>query len=185
MSRVGKQPVPIPSGVEVAVQASGVTVKGPKGSLEQRLVPGVKVRVEDKEVIVERESDIKQHRALHGLYRSLINNMVVGVTQGYEKRMRVVGTGYRAEMKGPNLVLTVGYCHPVEFQVPQGIEVEVPKSTSREHMDFFIRGIDKQLVGEVAARVRRVRPPDLYKGKGIRYGDERVRRLQGKSFGSA
>ncbi len=186
MSRIGKKPVPIPAGVSVAV-GEEIHVKGPKGELRQKLVPGVSVAVDEeaKEVRVARQSDLKPHRALHGLYRSLVNNMVTGVTQGYEKRLRIVGTGYRAELQGKTLTIHAGYAHPVEFPIPDGIEVEVPKAASREYMDWIVRGIDKQLVGEIAARMRRVRPPDLYKGKGIRYADEQVRRLEGKSFGSA
>ncbi len=185
MSRVGKKPVPVPSGVTVQVPAEEIVVKGPKGELRQKLVPGVKVAVEASEVTVSRESDSKQHRALHGLYRALIQNMVVGVTQGYEKRLRIVGTGYRVELKGKDVLSVVaGYAHPVDFKIPAGIEVEVPKSASREYMDFIVRGIDKQLVGEVSAQVRRIRPLDLYQGKGIRFTDEHVRRLEGKSFGA-
>lgn len=184
MSRVGKKPVPVPAGVTVQVPAEEIVVKGPKGELRQKLVPGVRVAVEDQEVKVTRVSDSKQDRALHGLYRALINNMVVGVTQGYERRLRIVGTGYRVELKGKILSIVAGFAHPVDFQIPAGIEVEVPKATSREQMDFIIRGIDKQLVGEISAQIRRVRPPDLYQGKGIRYADEHVRRLEGKSFGA-
>lgn len=187
MSRVGKVPVTIPDKVTVMTPAAGVVVKGPKGELHQSLTEGVSVNVdvESKQVIVTRQSDSKQHRALHGLYRSLISNMVIGVTEGYEKRLRIVGTGYRVELKDKMLVINAGYCHPVNFDIPDGIEIEVPKSTSRESMDWIVRGIDKQLVGETAARMRRVRPPDLYQGKGIRYADEYVRKLEGKSFGSA
>ncbi len=184
MSRVGKKPVQVPSGVTVQVPAEEIVVKGPKGELRQKLVPGVKVDAGEKEVVVTRETDSKQHRALHGLYRALIQNMVVGVTQGYEKRLRIVGTGYRVELKGPVLSVVAGFSHPVDFQIPKGIEIEVPKASSREHMDFIIRGIDKQLVGEVSAQIRRIRPPDLYQGKGIRFTDEHVRRLEGKSFGA-
>lgn len=184
MSRVGKKPVPVPSGVTVQVPAEEVVVKGPKGELRQKLVPGVKVAVENKEVVVTRTSDSKQDRALHGLYRALIQNMVVGVTQGYERRLRIVGTGYRVELKGKILAIVAGFAHPVDFSIPSGIEIEVPKATSREQMDFIVRGIDKQRVGEIAAQIRRVRPPDLYQGKGIRYADEHVRRLEGKSFGA-
>lgn len=185
MSRVGKKPVEIPSGVTVTVNAEAVVVKGPKGELTQPLAPGVSVEVVDnKDVVVSRASDSKQHRALHGLYRSLISNMVVGVTQGYEKKLRVVGAGYRVESKGRDLQMNVGFGHPVLFSPPEGVEIEVPKATSREFMDFIVRGIDKQAVGKVAAELRRVRPPDLYQGKGIRYFDEQVRRLEGKSFGA-
>lgn len=184
MSRVGKKPVPVPSGVTVQVPAAEIVVKGPKGELRQRLVPGVKVAVADKEVVVTRDSDSKQNRALHGLYRALIQNMMVGVTQGYEKRLRIVGTGYRVELKGKVFSIVAGFAHPVDYKIPQGIDIEIPKASSREYMDFIVRGIDKQLVGEVSAQIRRVRPPDLYQGKGIRYTDEHVRRLEGKSFGA-
>ena len=184
MSRVGKKPVAVPSGVTVQVPAEEIVVKGPKGELRQKLVPGVKVAVEDKEVVVSRETDSKQHRALHGLYRALIQNMVLGVTQGYEKRMRIVGTGYRVELKGNIFSIVAGFAHPVDFPIPAGIEIEIPKASSREYMDFIVRGIDKQLVGESCAKIRRVRPPDLYQGKGIRFTDEHVRRLEGKSFGA-
>ncbi len=187
MSRIGKKPVAIPAGVTVSVPNGEILVKGPKGELRQPLVPGVRVEIDDsaREVKVDRASNSKPHRALHGLYRSLIQNMVVGVTQGYEKILRIVGTGYRVELSGQTLQISAGYSHPVNFPIPTGVEVEVPKSTSREHMDFIVRGIDKQLVGETAARIRRVRPPDLYQGKGIRFRDEQVRRLEGKSFGAA
>ncbi|MCC8189144.1 MAG: 50S ribosomal protein L6 [Planctomycetes bacterium] len=184
MSRVGKKPVAVPSGVTVQVPAEEIVVKGPKGELRQKLVPGVKINVADQEVLVTRDSDSKQHRALHGLYRALIQNMVVGVTQGYEKRMRIVGTGYRVELKGKTFSIVAGFAHPVDYPIPAGIEIEIPKATSREYMDFIVRGIDKQLVGEVCAQIRRVRPPDLYQGKGIRFTDEHVRRLEGKSFGA-
>ena len=186
MSRVGKQPVAIPAGVAVSVSGSEVVVKGPKGELRQRVAPAVRVQVDAqaKQVQVSRQGDTKEHRAQHGLCRALIRNMVVGVTQGYEKRLRIMGTGFRVELQGRTLVLQAGFCHPVNFPLPQGINVEVPKAASREYMDFIVRGIDRQLVGETAAELRRVRPPDLYKGKGIRYADEHVRRLEGKTFTS-
>lgn len=184
MSRVGKKPVAVPAGVTVTVPAEEVVVKGPKGELRQKLVPGVKVSVDDGNVVVSRDSDSKQNRALHGLYRALINNMVNGVTNGYEIRLRIVGTGYRVELKGNVLSVVAGYSHPKDFPIPAGIEIEIPKAASREYMDFIIRGIDKQLVGESAAKIVRIRPPDLYQGKGIRYTDRPVRRLEGKSFGA-
>lgn len=187
MSRVGKQPVAIPDGVTVTVTDDTVTVKGPKGELKQSFKPGVTIAVdtEAKQVVVNRVSDLKQNRAYHGLYRSLVQNMVDGVTKGYEKKLRIMGAGYRVELQGKNLQLNCGFGHPVVFETPAGIEIEVPKATSREHMDFIVKGIDKQQVGEVSAQLRRIRPPDLYKGKGIRYADENVRRLEGKSFGAA
>ncbi|MDR1534679.1 MAG: 50S ribosomal protein L6 [Planctomycetota bacterium] len=184
MSRIGKKPVPLPAGVDVKVPAAEIVITGPKGELRQRLTPGVKVAVGEGGVVVTRDSDSKQHRALHGLYRALIQNMVFGVTRGYEKRLRIVGTGYRVELKGRVFSIVAGFSHPVDYQIPPGIEIEVPKATSREYMDFIVRGIDKQAVGEAAAKIRRVRPPDLYQGKGIRYTDEHVRRLEGKSFGA-
>ncbi|MBN2711441.1 MAG: 50S ribosomal protein L6 [Planctomycetes bacterium] len=186
MSRVGKIPVTIENGVTATVTADEVIVKGPKGEAKQKLVPGIKITVnaDAKEVVVERESDTKENRALHGLYRSLINNMMEGVTKGYEKKLRIMGAGYRVELQGTTLVMNCGFGHPVKFDAPAGIEIEVPKSTSREYMDFIVRGIDKQRVGQVASQLRAVRPPNLYKGKGIRYFDENVRRLEGKSFGA-
>lgn len=184
MSRIGKIPVEIPAKVSVTVSAEAVSVKGPKGEVKHVLVDGVTVAVDEggKKVLVNRASDSKEHKALHGLYRAMIRNMIVGVTKGYEKTLRIVGTGYRVELKGKTLVIQAGFCHPVEFTPPSGVEIEVPKSTSREFMDFIVRGADKQAVGETAARLRRVRPPDLYKNKGIRYGNEKVRKLEGKSF---
>ena len=187
MSRIGKQPVAIPGGVEVRTSADAVTVKGPKGELTQTLVPEVSVEVatEEKEVRVARRGESKRHRSMHGLYQRLITNMVKGVVDGYEKRLKVQGTGYRAELRGKDLVLQVGYSNEVVVPAPNGIEIEVPKAASREEMDVIVRGIDKQLVGETAARIRRVRPCDPYKAKGVRYADEQVRRLEGKSFGAA
>lgn len=185
MSRIGKIPVDLPSGVDVKVTPEEVIVKGPKGELKQKLVYGVTVATEDNQIKVGRKSDSKQHKALHGLYRSLINNMVIGVTEGYSRTLRIVGTGYRVELKGKTLEVNAGYCHPVNIEAPDGVEFEIPKSTSREYMDFIVKGLDKQKVMELAAVVRRVRPPDLYQGKGIRYADETPRKLEGKSFGSA
>ena len=186
MSRIGKKPVSVLSGVTVVCDALEIRVKGPKGELKQKLVSGVAVALADdkKSVLVTRASDNKRDRAMHGLYRALIDNMMVGVTQGYSRGLRIVGTGYRVELKGRTLSLTCGYCAPQEFSLPDGIDVEIPKQTSRESMDFIVKGIDKQLVGEVAACLRRIRPPDLYQGKGIRYINEQVRRLEGKSFGA-
>ena len=186
MSRVGKKPVAIPEGVKVAITEGEITVKGKKGEVRQRIVPGVKVAVCDdgKELSVSRNSDSKKDRALHGLYRVLVQNMITGVTNGYEKKLRIMGTGYRVEAKGNGISVVAGMAKAVEFQPPAGIEIEILKATSREYMDFVIRGTDKQMVGEVASRIRRIRPPDLYLGKGIRYVDEQVRKLEGKSFGA-
>ena len=175
MSRIGRQPLPIPDGVSVDVGASEVAVKGPKGELSQVLSPDMTVSVDDGVLTVARPTDRGEHRALHGLTRSLIANMVAGVTDGFSKTLEIQGVGYRARLQGKALELSVGYSHPVPIQAPDGIEFEVPQPTQ-----IIVRGIDKQLVGETAARIRRVRPPEPYKGKGIRYEDEHVRRKVGK-----
>jgi large subunit ribosomal protein L6 len=176
MSRIGKQPIEIPSGVEVSVEGSRVSVKGPRGTLEQTFHPEVRILQEDGVIRVERPDDDGFHRALHGLTRTLIANMVEGVTKGYEKRLEIVGVGYRATMRGDDLELAVGYSHTVPFPHPEGIEFEVPAPTR-----IVVRGNDKQLVGEVAANIRKVRKPEPYKGKGIRYEGEHVRKKAGKA----
>ena len=175
MSRIGKQPIEIPDGVDVDVKPGEVTVKGPKGELTQSVVPDMKVSVDDGVVSVERPTDRGEHRALHGLTRSLIANMVEGVTDGYERRLEIQGVGYRAQLKGKALEMSLGYSHPVTVEAPEGIEFEVPQPT-----EVVVRGIDKQLVGEMAARIRRRRPPEPYKGKGVRYAGEQVSRKVGK-----
>jgi large subunit ribosomal protein L6 len=175
MSRIGKQPVEIPEGVAVDVKPGEVTVKGPKGELKQLLSRDMKVSVDDSTLSVERPTDRGEHRALHGLTRSLIANMVEGVTDGYERRLEIQGVGYRAQLKGRDLELALGYSHPVSLPAPEGIEFEVPQPT-----EVIVRGIDKQLVGETAARIRKSRPPEPYKGKGIRYQGEQVARKVGK-----
>jgi large subunit ribosomal protein L6 len=175
MSRIGKQPIEIPDGVEVDVQPSAVKVKGPKGELSQEIVRDIKVSVDDGVLKVERPTDRGEHRALHGLTRSLIANMVEGVTNGFERRLEIQGVGYRAQLKGKNLELALGYSHPVALDAPDGIEFEVPEPTQ-----VVVRGIDKQLVGETAARIRKSRPPEPYKGKGVRYAGEQVTRKVGK-----
>jgi large subunit ribosomal protein L6 len=175
MSRIGKQPVPIPDGVEVDVQPGTVAVKGPKGELSQAIDRDMTVTVDDGNVVVTRPTDRGDHRALHGLTRSLIANMVEGVTEGFEKRLQIQGVGYRAQLKGKALEMSLGYSHPVSLPAPEGIEFEVPQPT-----EVIVRGIDKQLVGEMAARVRKSRPPEPYKGKGVRYVDEHVARKVGK-----
>jgi large subunit ribosomal protein L6 len=175
MSRIGKRPIEIPDGVTVDVGDGVVSVKGPKGELRQDVSAAMRVEQENGTVTVERPSDRGEHRALHGLTRSLIANMVEGVTNGFEKRLEIQGVGYRARLQGKSLELAVGYSHPVSLQPPDGIEFEVPQPTQ-----VVVRGIDKQLVGEVAARVRKQRPPEPYKGKGIRYEGEYVRRKVGK-----
>jgi large subunit ribosomal protein L6 len=175
MSRIGKQPIAVPEGVTVDVGSGVVSVKGPKGELSQTVDRDMKIALDDGTLTVERPTDRGSHRALHGLTRSLLANMVEGVTNGYERRLEIQGVGYRARLQGKALELSVGYSHPVAMPAPDGIEFEVPQQT-----EVIIRGIDKQLVGETAARIRRVRPPEPYKGKGIRYAGEHVRRKVGK-----
>ncbi len=175
MSRIGRQPVQIPDGVTVDAKPGTVTVKGPKGELSQEISPEMKVSVDDGTVKVERPTDRGEHRALHGLTRSLIANMVEGVTDGFERRLEIQGVGYRAQLKGKSLEMALGYSHPVTVQAPQGIEFEVPQPT-----EVVVRGTDKQMVGEIAARIRKSRPPEPYKGKGVRYAGEHVTRKVGK-----
>ena len=175
MSRIGRKPIPVPEAVTVEVAPGRVAVKGPKGELTQSLSAEMKVEQENGSVTVARPTDRGEHRALHGLTRSLIANMVEGVTEGFEKRLEIQGVGYRAQLKGKNLELALGYSHPVAIEAPEGIEFEVPQQT-----EIIVRGIDKQLVGQVAADIRKRRPPEPYKGKGIRYRDEVVRRKVGK-----
>jgi len=175
MSRIGRKPIAVPDGVTVEVGAGRVSVKGPKGELGQALSPDMKVEQSDGVVTVERPTDRGEHRALHGLTRSLIANMVAGVTDGFEKRLEIQGVGYRAQLKGKNLEMALGYSHPVAIEAPEGIEFEVPQPT-----EVVVRGIDKQLVGQVAADIRKRRPPEPYKGKGIRYSGEHVARKVGK-----
>ena len=175
MSRIGKKPIEIPDGVDVDVQPGAVKIKGPKGELSQDIVRDMKVSLDDGIVTVERPTDRGEHRALHGLTRSLIANMVEGVTNGYERRLEIQGVGYRAQLKGKALEMQLGYSHPVTVEAPDGIEFEVPQPT-----EVVVRGIDKQLVGEMAARIRKTRPPEPYKGKGVRYAGEHVSRKVGK-----
>jgi large subunit ribosomal protein L6 len=175
MSRIGKKPVPVPDGVTIDAGVGVVKVKGPKGELSQQVSSEMKIEQDAGALTVARPTDRGEHRALHGLTRSLIANMVEGVTDGFEKRLEIQGVGYRARLQGKTLELSVGYSHPVAISAPDGIEFEVPQPTQ-----IIVRGIDKQLVGEMAARIRRVRPPEPYKGKGIRYAGEQVRRKVGK-----
>jgi large subunit ribosomal protein L6 len=175
MSRIGKQPIPIPAGVTVSVEPGMVRVNGPRGELSERVSSDMAVEQDDGQVVVKRPTDRGEHRALHGLTRSLIANMVEGVTHGFERRLEIQGVGYRAQLRGSDVELAVGYSHPVQIQAPEGIEFEVPAPTQ-----IVVRGISKQAVGEVAARVRKVRPPEPYKGKGIRYEGEHVQRKVGK-----
>jgi large subunit ribosomal protein L6 len=175
MSRIGKQPIPIPDSVTVSIEPEVVRVSGPRGELQERVSSEMKVERQDGDVVVTRPTDRGEHRALHGLTRSLIANMVAGVTEGYEKRLEIQGVGYRAQLKGKDIELAVGYSHPVQIKAPDGIEFEVPTPTQ-----IVVKGNSKQMVGEVAARIRKVRPPEPYKGKGIRYRDEYVARKVGK-----
>jgi large subunit ribosomal protein L6 len=175
MSRIGRKPVPVPDAVTVEIAPGNIAVKGPKGELRQSLSTEMKVEQEDGAVTVTRPTDRGEHRALHGLTRSLIANMVEGVTEGFEKRLEIQGVGYRAALKGKKLELALGYSHPVAIDAPEGIDFEVPQPT-----EIIIKGIDKQLVGQVAADIRKRRPPEPYKGKGIRYKDEQVLRKVGK-----
>ncbi len=176
MSRIGKKPVPVPAGVEVKIDGSTVTVKGPKGELSQAFSPVISIALEEGQVVVTRPNDEREARSLHGLTRTLINNMVVGVTEGYVKKLELHGVGYRAQLKGKNLELSLGYSHPVLVEPEEGITFEVPSNTQ-----IVISGINKQRVGETAAVIRSKRPPEPYKGKGIRYEGEHVRRKLGKA----
>ena len=175
MSRIGRLPIPIPDGVDVQVEPGLVRVKGPKGQLQQTVSPDLSFEREDSRLVVKRPTDRGEHRALHGLTRSLVNNMVEGVTNGFEKRLEIQGVGYRAQLKGQTLELALGFSHPVRLDAPQGIDFEVPAPTQ-----IIVRGIDKQAVGEIAARIRKFRPPEPYKGKGVRYVGEYVARKVGK-----
>lgn len=176
MSRVGKKPIEIPAGVTVTLNNSTVTVKGPKGELTRSFNPDIEIKIEENIISISRPSDVKEHRALHGTTRAVIANMVEGVSKGFERRLELIGVGYRAQKQGSKLVLNVGYSHPVEFEAENGLEIEVPTNTK-----ITIKGTDKERVGEFAANIRQVRPPEPYKGKGIRYEGEFVRRKEGKT----
>jgi large subunit ribosomal protein L6 len=175
MSRIGKLPIEIPTGVDVQIDNGLVRVKGPKGELSQAVSRDLSFEREDGRLIVKRPTDRGEHRALHGLTRSLIFNMVQGVTEGFEKRLEIQGVGYRAQLRGKSLELALGYSHPVRVDAPEGIDFELPAPTQ-----IVVRGIDKQKVGEIAAQIRKVRPPEPYKGKGVRYAGEYVARKVGK-----
>ncbi|MEK7460860.1 MAG: 50S ribosomal protein L6 [Patescibacteria group bacterium] len=180
MSRIGQKPVPVPAGVTLEMTDTAITVKGPRGSLDQRLVPTILVTILPTEVTVKPKHVTRQTKALHGLYRQLISNMITGVSEGYTRRLEMKGTGYRAEVSGNDLVLSVGFSHPVRITAPAGISFNVEKNTS-----IFVEGIDRQLVGETSAKIRQVRKPEPYKGKGIRYSDEVIRLKPGKAAKSA
>tara|TARA_Y100001970_G_scaffold182788_1_gene222326 strand:- start:1572 stop:2111 length:540 start_codon:yes stop_codon:yes gene_type:complete len=177
MSRIGKTPISIPSSVEIVIDGENIEVKGPKGSLNQVLPEGISVAQEDESLVVHRENDERQSKALHGLTRSLINNMIIGVTEGYSKQLELVGVGYRVQAKGKtNLEFQLGFSHPVNVSAPDGIEFDVPSPT-----ELNISGIDKQMVGQVAADIRALKKPEPYKGKGIRYAGEHIIRKAGKA----
>lgn len=176
MSRVGRKPIDIVSGVKIQKDGQSLKVVGPKGEMNASIHPDITVEVKEQQVLLSRHSDVKEHRALHGLWRALIQNMIKGVTDGYSKKMELVGVGYRAELKGKKLQLLLGYSHPILFQPPDGVKLEVPIQTN-----ITVSGIDKQLVGQVAAKIRSFRPPEPYKGKGIKYEGEYIRRKAGKA----
>ncbi|AZV40875.1 MULTISPECIES: 50S ribosomal protein L6 [Peribacillus] len=176
MSRVGKKPIEIPAGVTVTINGSDVTVKGPKGELSRSFHADLTIAQEENVVTVTRPSDSKEHRTIHGTTRAVLSNMVEGVSKGFEKSLELIGVGYRAQKQGSKLVLNVGYSHPVEFEAEQGLEIEVPSNTK-----IIVKGISKERVGALAADIRDVRPPEPYKGKGIRYEGEYVRRKEGKT----
>ena len=176
MSRVGKNPIGLPEGVEVKINKGTVEVTGPKGNLSGEVNQDIKLDIKDGQLTVSRPNDSKYYKSLHGLYRSLLNNMVEGVTKGFEKKLEIVGVGYKAEMSNDRLTLQLGYSHPIVFLPPEGVEVVVADPTN-----ISVRGIDKHLVGQVAAKIRSFRPPEPYKGKGIKYVDEYIRRKAGKT----
>lgn len=178
MSRIGKQPIPLPQGVDVTIDGTAVAVKGPMGVLQREFHRNISIRVEDGRLLVERSTDNPVDRSLHGLSRTLLSNMVTGVTQGFRKSLDLVGVGYKASKQGNKLVLAVGYSHPVEIDPPEGIEIDVPAPNK-----VVVKGVDKEKVGAIAANIRSVREPEPYKGKGIKYEAERIRRKAGKAGG--
>ena len=176
MSRIGLKPIEIPQGVEVKLEGLEVSVKGPKGSLTRNISDAMSINIEENQITIERPNDHKENRSLHGTTRSLISNMIEGVSKGFQKELEIIGVGYRAQLQGSKLVVGAGYSHPVELEAEENIKFEVPKNT-----EIIIKGIDKERVGAVAAFIRAIRPPEPYKGKGIRYKDEYVRRKEGKT----
>ena len=176
MSRIGNKPITVPEGIEVNLDGQKITVKGPKGTLEREIHNNMSVKLENGVITVTRPNDEKENRSLHGLTRTLINNMIEGVSQGFSKQLEINGVGYRAAKQGKTFVLTLGYSHPVNMEEPEGITYEVPNPNT-----IIVKGIDKQLVGECAAVVRSKRPPEVYRGKGIKYADEHIRRKEGKT----
>ncbi len=179
MSRIGKLPIPIPQGVNITIKKNEVTVKGPKGELTQLFNPDITIKQEDGKIVIERPSEQRHHKALHGLTRALLNNMVIGVSEGFTRQLNINGVGYRAEIQGENLVLHVGLSHPVVFEPRDGLSFEVPKE--KRGQVILVQGIRKEEVGQVAAEIRKTRPPEPYKGKGIFYDGETIRRKAGKS----
>ncbi|MEG0600576.1 MULTISPECIES: 50S ribosomal protein L6 [Vagococcus] len=176
MSRIGNKPVVIPAGVTITQNGTSVTVKGPKGELTREFSPNITLNIEEGVVTLTRPDDSKENKTMHGTMRANLNNMVVGVSEGFAKALELIGVGYRAQLQGKKLVLNVGYSHPVEFDAPEGIEIEVPSNTS-----IIVKGSNKEVVGELAANIRGTRPPEPYKGKGVRYVGEHVRRKEGKT----
>lgn len=180
MSRVGKKPIAVPSGVEVKIEGSRVRVKGSKGELEREFDPNMKIESQNGQIVVTRPDDNRTNRALHGLTRALLNNMVTGVSEGFFKQLNIVGVGYKVDLKGKDLVMQLGFSHPVNYPAPKGIEFEVDSKANT----IKIKGIDKQQVGQVSAEIRKFRPPEPYKGKGVMYVDEHIRRKAGKTAGT-
>ncbi|HUP65628.1 MAG TPA: 50S ribosomal protein L6 [Thermoanaerobaculia bacterium] len=178
MSRVGRKVIPLPKGVEVSQQGENIVVKGPKGSLSSRLIPGISMKVENGEVVFSRTNEERQTRAFHGLMRALVANNVAGVSDGFKRELDIIGVGYRGEVKGKEVVFQLGYSHPIRFPIPEGIDITVDKNGR-----VVITGIDRQKVGQTAAQIRQLRMPDPYKGKGIKYTDEVIRRKAGKAAG--
>lgn len=177
MSRIGKMPITIPKGVDVKIEdGNTVTIKGPKGVMTETFSTDMTIKIEDGQIVIERPSDLKRHKAFHGLTRSLLNNMVIGVSEGFKKELEINGVGYRAALQGKTLVLSLGYSHPVEMIPPEGITVELPAQTK-----IIVSGYNKQAVGEFAAKIRAKRKPEPYLGKGVKYADERIRRKEGKT----
>lgn len=177
MSRVGKKPIDLPKGVEINMSGTLCKVKGPKGELKRDLPSEMSIDTEDGKIVVKRPSDARQHRALHGLTRALVNNMVVGVSEGFMKQLNIVGVGYKVDLKGKDLLLHLGFSHSVDFPAPEGIEFEVDSKANT----IKVKGIDKEKVGQTSAEIRKLRPPEPYKGKGVMYSDERIRRKAGKA----
>jgi large subunit ribosomal protein L6 len=176
MSRIGNKPITVPEGIDVKIDGQKITVKGPKGTLEREVNSNISIKLEDGQIKVSRPNDEKENRSLHGLTRSLINNMIEGVSKEFTKELEINGVGYRASKQGKTLVLTLGYSHPVKMEEPEGITYEVPNPNS-----IIVRGIDKELVGQKAAEIRTKRPPEVYRGKGIKYAEEVIRRKEGKA----